>query len=116
MELEQTDHNKLQQTVIQILKSADFDVDTELSVRIQAGKLLGLDLSDLNSKQTVRQIVESFLLSTSSIDDAPEVNVTVEEVQTEKLSVDDRNIASDDCGERLICTVSCWKPPNVLIL
>ncbi|PWA44802.1 zinc knuckle CCHC-type [Artemisia annua] len=58
-------HLQLEQTVIKILKSSNLDTATELSVRNDAEKLLGVDLSDLASKQLVRRTVESYLLSTS---------------------------------------------------
>ncbi|KAL8208093.1 hypothetical protein R6Q57_007505 [Mikania cordata] len=95
---------KLEQTVNELLKAADLDIATELSIRKEAEKLLGVDLSDLPSKRLIRRIVESFLLSTSPVDDeVREEKENVEEVQTEKFPVDDRNIASDGGGERVIC-------------
>ncbi|KAI3693995.1 hypothetical protein L1987_76952 [Smallanthus sonchifolius] len=97
-------HNpKLEETVNQILKSADLDIATELSVRRAAGKQLGLDLSDLPSKRLIRRIVESFLLSTSPIDEVREETEKAEEVQTDKSPVDDPNIESVDGAERIIC-------------
>ncbi|GJU21265.1 putative zinc knuckle (CCHC-type) family protein [Tanacetum coccineum] len=73
------DHQNLQleleQTVIKILKSSNLDTATELSVRNDAQKLLGVDLSDLASKQLVRRVVESYLLSTS-----PQNEETVERI------------------------------------
>ncbi|KAD5317057.1 hypothetical protein E3N88_17003 [Mikania micrantha] len=98
---------RIEQTVNEILKAADLDIATELSIRREAEKLLGVDLSDLPSKRLVRRIVESFLLSSSPVDDeVREEKENVEEVQTEKFPVDDRNIASDDGGERVICRLS----------
>ncbi|GJZ40165.1 putative zinc knuckle (CCHC-type) family protein [Tanacetum coccineum] len=44
---------------------------TELSVRNDAQKLLGVDLSDLASKQLVRRVLESYLLSTSPLNEEP---------------------------------------------
>ncbi|KAJ0914414.1 putative transcription factor ssDNA-binding-TF family [Helianthus annuus] len=100
-------HNqKLQRTLIGILKAADLDIDTELSVRKQAEKLLGVQLSDLASKRLVRRIVESYLLSTPPADEVPEDKDKVEDVQTEKVPVDDRNIASDDGCRSIICRLS----------
>ncbi|KAK9076359.1 hypothetical protein SSX86_004693 [Deinandra increscens subsp. villosa] len=96
-------HPKLEETVTEILKGADLDIVTELSVRREAGKLLGVDLSDLPTKRLVRRIVESFLLSTSPINEVPEGNEQVEQVQTGEISVDDRNIPSDNDGVRHIC-------------
>ncbi|GJU55350.1 putative zinc knuckle (CCHC-type) family protein [Tanacetum coccineum] len=69
------DHQNLQleleQTVIKILKSSNLDTATELSVRNDAQKLLGVDLSDLASKQLVRRVLESYLLSTSPLNEEP---------------------------------------------
>lgn len=109
MELE-LDRRKLEQTVIEILKSADLEISTEQSVRNEAEKLLGVELSDLGSKQLVRQIVESFLLSTYPADEVREETEAAEEVPNEKLPVNDRNNGSDDDAGRIICRVSFWNP------
>ncbi|KAJ9535102.1 hypothetical protein OSB04_un001820 [Centaurea solstitialis] len=96
MELE---HN-LEETVIGILKGADLEIATELSVRTEAEKLLSVDLSDIATKRLVRRIIESFLLSSSPpIDEETE---PIEELQTEKSPVDDRKL-DDDGGGRVIC-------------
>nr|GEU51020.1 putative zinc knuckle (CCHC-type) family protein [Tanacetum cinerariifolium] len=75
MESSSPDHQNLQleleQTVIKILKSSNLDTATELSVRNDAQKLLGVDLSDLASKQLVRRVLESYLLSTSPLIEEP---------------------------------------------
>ncbi|KAI3681874.1 hypothetical protein L6452_36679 [Arctium lappa] len=94
---------KLEETVIGILKAADFEIASELSVRREAEKLLSVDLSDLASKRLVRRIIESFLLSSSPVDEFQEEPEGVEEVQTDKFPVDDRKIAGDDGGGRVIC-------------
>ncbi|PWA48383.1 zinc knuckle CCHC-type [Artemisia annua] len=82
-------HLQLEQTVIKILKSSNLDTATELSVRNDAQKLLGVDLSDLASKQLVRRTVESYLLSTSPENEDTEA---VEEVPV-----------NYDGGGRIIC-------------
>ncbi|MCL7050135.1 hypothetical protein MKW94_011582 [Papaver nudicaule] len=57
--------SKIKQTVIEILKDADIDEMTEFKVRnIASEKLGGMDLSHPELKQFVRDILESFLLST----------------------------------------------------
>ncbi|KAI3985668.1 hypothetical protein MKX01_033951 [Papaver californicum] len=57
--------SKIKETVIEILKDADMDEMTEFKVRnIASQKLGGMDLSLPEPKQFVRDILESFLLST----------------------------------------------------
>ncbi|KAL2893266.1 RNA polymerase II transcriptional coactivator KELP [Bienertia sinuspersici] len=57
--------DKIQITVTDILKSSDLNTTTEEQVRELAAQKLGIDLSDLPHKVLVRQVVESFLLSTA---------------------------------------------------
>lgn len=109
MEFERN-QGKLEETVIRILKGADLEITNELVVRREAERLLGVDLSDIASKRIVGRVVESFLLSTSPIDEVQEGTEHVEEVQVDKPPVDNQKDASDDGGGRVICKVSSRKP------
>ncbi|KAH6779989.1 hypothetical protein C2S52_011226 [Perilla frutescens var. hirtella] len=57
---------KIEDTVLQILKASDMETITEFSVRSAAAVRLGFELSGLNHRLLVRQIVDSFLLSTAA--------------------------------------------------
>ncbi|XP_071726559.1 uncharacterized protein [Rutidosis leptorrhynchoides] len=103
MEFEPHHRRKLEETLIGILKSADLDTATELSVRIEAENLLGIDLSDLPSKQLVRQIVESFLLSTSPADELREEIEDVAQLIPVTSPATDQTVASDEGVGRIIC-------------
>ncbi|CAI9292079.1 unnamed protein product [Lactuca saligna] len=102
MEFERN-QGKLEETVIRILKGADLEITTELVVRREAERLLGVDLSDIASKRLVRRVVESFLLSTSPVHGVRDGTEHVEEVQVDKPPVDNQKDASDDGGGRVIC-------------
>lgn len=52
---------KIEETVLEILDSADMEETTEFKVRSMAAERLGLDLSAPDRKLFVRKIVESFL-------------------------------------------------------
>lgn len=54
---------KLKATVIQTLKKADLQEMTEFKLRAAASAELGIDLSTWANKKLVRDLVESFLLS-----------------------------------------------------
>ena len=54
---------RIKQTVGEILKGADMTETTEFNVRTMASMKLGIDLSIPERKRFVRQVVESFLIS-----------------------------------------------------
>lgn len=51
---------------MQILKASDLETITEFGVRSAAAVRLGFELSGLNNRLLVRQLVDSFLLSTAA--------------------------------------------------
>lgn len=57
---------KIEDTVLQILKASDLETITEFGVRSAAAVRLGFELSGLNNRLLVRQLVDSFLLSTAA--------------------------------------------------
>ncbi|KAL3536699.1 hypothetical protein ACH5RR_000065 [Cinchona calisaya] len=91
---------KIEETVIKILKSADLETATEYSVRAAAAHQLSADLSDLSHKFLVRQVLESFLLSTTA-------TTTAENTKEETVAAavrDDQQVCSDK--GRVICELS----------
>lgn len=68
--------------VTEILRSSDIDSITEAQVRAMAAAKLGLDLDDLPYKILVREIIESFLLSTAPAEDdvAAKIDAAVAEI------------------------------------
>ncbi|GAB2224105.1 hypothetical protein Droror1_Dr00004852 [Drosera rotundifolia] len=60
---------RIKSTVSEILKCADVDSMTELSVRAMAAVQLGLDLSDLASKKLISTLIDSFLLELQLAED-----------------------------------------------
>ncbi|KAL0464929.1 UNVERIFIED_CONTAM: RNA polymerase II transcriptional coactivator KELP [Sesamum latifolium] len=57
---------KIEDTVLQILKTSDLETTTEFDVRAVAAERLGFGLSGLRHRRLVRQLVDSFLLSTAA--------------------------------------------------
>ena len=57
---------QIEETVLQILKASELETVTEFGVRSAAAELLGFDLSGLDHRLLVRQLVDSFLLSTAA--------------------------------------------------
>ncbi|KAI3444399.1 hypothetical protein Pfo_001064 [Paulownia fortunei] len=57
---------KIEETVLQILEASDLETTTEFSVRAAAAERLGFGLSGLTHRRLVRQLIDSFLLSTAA--------------------------------------------------
>ncbi|KAG6427212.1 hypothetical protein SASPL_111454 [Salvia splendens] len=57
---------QIEETVLQILKASELETVTEFGVRCAAAEQLGFDLSGLDHRLLVRQLVDSFLLSTAA--------------------------------------------------
>ncbi|XP_027350365.1 uncharacterized protein LOC113861618 [Abrus precatorius] len=66
--MEAETRRKIEEMVLDILKKSDMGEATEFTVRVAASERLGIDLSDTVSKQFVRTIVDSFLLSLAAED------------------------------------------------
>ncbi|KAL8062915.1 hypothetical protein ABFX02_02G177600 [Erythranthe guttata] len=64
--LNESKRRKIEDTVFQILRSSDLETTTELSVRAAAAERLGFGLSHSTQRRLVRQLVDSFLLSTAA--------------------------------------------------
>ncbi|CAA3008991.1 RNA polymerase II transcriptional coactivator KELP [Olea europaea subsp. europaea] len=64
--LDKSKRSKIEQTVLGILDNSDMETTTEYSIRAAAKERLGFALSDLADKKLVRELVDSFLLSTAT--------------------------------------------------
>ncbi|XP_021754392.1 RNA polymerase II transcriptional coactivator KELP-like [Chenopodium quinoa] len=106
---------KVQETVLEILRTADMQKMTEFNVRTLAGEKLGIDLSESSSKKFVRQIVEGFLLEQQRQNDAvqgaadeaeqeQEEEEEEEEEESNKRRSDGKEY--DDDGDLIICRLS----------
>lgn len=76
---------KIEETVIDILKSADMEQMTEFKVRKMASEKLDVDLSAPEYKYFVRSVVESFLLSKREKENESEDAQAAEEAEKEGL-------------------------------
>ncbi|XP_057778625.1 uncharacterized protein LOC130997350 [Salvia miltiorrhiza] len=64
--LSAAERRKIEETVLQILRASELETVTEFGVRSGAALRLGFELSGLNHRLLVRQLVDSFLLSTAA--------------------------------------------------
>ncbi|PHT92225.1 hypothetical protein T459_00107 [Capsicum annuum] len=86
---------KIEETVLEILKSSNLDEVSELIVRKMASEKLGLDLSDPTRKKLVRQVVEKFLAEEQAKCEANEAREEEEEEEDDDGVV----VEYDDDGE-----------------
>ncbi|OIT30350.1 PREDICTED: RNA polymerase II transcriptional coactivator KELP [Nicotiana attenuata] len=100
--------NKIEETVLEILKSCNLDEVTELKIRKMASEKLGLELSDPTRKAFVRQVVEKFLAEEQAKAEANE-----EEEEEEEEEEDNKKKSSgagdkeyDDDGDLIVCRLS----------
>ncbi|XP_057981065.1 uncharacterized protein LOC131166482 isoform X2 [Malania oleifera] len=108
MEIDQETKSRISDTVEGILLTADMDQATEFQVRTMAAERLGIDLSNLDHRRLVRQVLESFLLSMDiSADEQavadPSVREETREVVREEQEAKPEELDSD--GD-VICKLS----------
>ncbi|GKU87926.1 hypothetical protein SLEP1_g2253 [Rubroshorea leprosula] len=102
---------KIEETVKEILRTADMEEMTEFKVRAAASERLGIDLSDMEHRRFVRGVVESFLLSTAEeTDEAKEADLVLHEQTKEAVREGEEpartKMEVDGDGNRLICKLS----------
>ncbi|XP_047332854.1 RNA polymerase II transcriptional coactivator KELP [Impatiens glandulifera] len=121
---------KIEETVIEILRGSNMDEATEFKIRKSASEKLGIDLSVPERKKFVRQVVEAFLLEQQAkeaanaaveeeeqqADDEPEKEMEMkkeveEEVEEEEEEEDVKpkivgEKEFDDEGDLIICRLS----------
>lgn len=102
--MEQETRQKIEETVKDMLSKADMEEMTEFKVRVTASERLGIDLSDFSHRKFIRELVESFLLSTveENVDGKQPNTKPVEEEAKEAIKVK-KEIEGD--GGRIICKV-----------
>ncbi|XP_050236966.1 uncharacterized protein LOC126686779 [Mercurialis annua] len=62
--MEPENQQKIEQTVLEILKAADMEEMTEFKLRVTVSERLGVDLSSAECRKFIRGVVECFLIST----------------------------------------------------
>lgn len=105
---------KIEETVVEILKNSNMDETTEYKVRKMASEKLGLDLSPPERKQLVRKVVESYLADLQSKAEAAEAAQQAEEEEPEEEDDEEEQRKRkrggakeyDDDGDLIICRVS----------
>ncbi|KAL8141572.1 hypothetical protein V2J09_014604 [Rumex salicifolius] len=101
MEGENELRSRIEETVLEILASADMQEMTEHKVRKFASEKLSVDLSVPERKRFVRQVVENFLRDQHAKDDAA---AEEEEEEDDKRRSDGKEY--DDEGDLIICRLS----------
>lgn len=114
--MEPENREKIEETVVEILKNADMETVTEFMVRKMASEKLGIDLSETEHKRFVRGVIESFLEKTNepepedplrSAKAEVEEGEEEEEEEKENLSKQVGGVKEyDDDGDLIICRVS----------
>lgn len=102
--------NRIEETVLEILRNSNMDETTEYKIRKSASEMLGMDLSDPTRKKFVRQVVESYL-GEQQAKAEEEHQVQDEEENEEEEEEDDDNRKRggkeyDDEGGLIICRLS----------
>ncbi|ONK69185.1 uncharacterized protein A4U43_C05F20220 [Asparagus officinalis] len=105
---------KIEETVLEILKDADMESTTEYKIRTMAAERLGLDLSVPDRKLFVRQVVESFLQSKTLEEKEQQQKEEEEAEQRKEEEVEEEEEENDgkqkreydDEGDLIICRLS----------
>lgn len=97
--------NKIEETVLEILKNSNMDEATEHKIRKAASEKLGMELSDPTRKKFVRQVVESYLAEQQAKAEE-EQEQEVEEEEEEESSKKRGGKEYDDEGGLIVCRVS----------
>lgn len=104
---------KVEETVLEILRSVDMVKMSEFDVRKLAGEKLGMDLSEPSRKKFVRQVVEGFLqqrVQQQQQNDAVEGAAGGGEVEEEEEEESNNRRSDgkeyDDDGDLIICRLS----------
>ncbi|KAK4435495.1 RNA polymerase II transcriptional coactivator KELP [Sesamum alatum] len=101
--------NKIEQTVLEILKNSNMDETTEYKIRKSASDKLQMDLSEPTRKKFVRQVVESYLREQQAKAEEEEQQQQEEEEEEEEEEDDSRNKGGreyDDEGGLIVCRLS----------
>ncbi|KAL2236727.1 UNVERIFIED_CONTAM: RNA polymerase II transcriptional coactivator KELP [Sesamum indicum] len=96
--------NKIEETVLEILKNSNMDETTEYKIRKSASEKLEMDLSEPTRKKFVRQVVESYLREQQA--KAEEEQQPEEEEEEEDNGRKTGGREYDDEGGLIICRLS----------
>ncbi|KAL3626882.1 hypothetical protein CASFOL_029287 [Castilleja foliolosa] len=89
--------NKIEETVLEILKNSNLDEMTMSKLRKSASEKLEIDLADPTRKELVREIVESYIMEQQS---------KAEQEQEQEEEEDNNGKEYDDQGGLIICRLS----------
>lgn len=103
--------NKIEETVLEILRNSNMDETTEFKIRKAASEKLGMDLSEPTRKKFVREVVESYLKEQQAKAEEEEEEKQQKEDDAEEQEDDDDNRKKggkeyDDEGGLIVCRVS----------
>ncbi|GFP98064.1 RNA polymerase ii transcriptional coactivator kelp [Phtheirospermum japonicum] len=96
--------NKIEETVLEILKNSNMDEMTEFKIRKSASEKLEMDLAEPTRKKFVREIVESYLVEQQSKAEEEQEQVEEEEEEDDNEKKDGKEY--DDEGGLIICRLS----------
>ncbi|KAG9448242.1 hypothetical protein H6P81_014370 [Aristolochia fimbriata] len=102
--MEPETEQKIEETVLDILKDADMQEMTEFKVRSLASEKLGINLSAPEYKRLVRGIVESFISKKQEEAEGAEEAEEVDEGEDKRPGGGDKEY--DDEGDLVICRLS----------
>ena len=105
---------KVEETVLEVLRNADMEAMTEFKIRQIATEKLGIDLSEPSRKKFVRQIVEDFLAQQQQQQQHQQQQqqqndaVSTGEVEEKQEEEDNNNDGReyDDDGDLIVCRVN----------
>ncbi|KAL3844461.1 hypothetical protein ACJIZ3_001864 [Penstemon smallii] len=103
--------NKIEETVLEILKNSNIDETTEYKIRKSASEKLGMDLSESTRKKFVREVVELYLKEQQDKAETEEEEVVEaeeeeEEEEEEETSRKKGGKEYDDEGGLIICRLT----------
>ncbi|KAJ3694968.1 hypothetical protein LUZ60_000345 [Juncus effusus] len=105
---------RIEETVLEILKESDMESVTEHKIRAMAAERLALDLSVPHRKKMVRKVVESFLVSQQAEEDdknkeeeeGEEEENQKEEDEEEEEGKGKKHYGYDDSGDLILCNLN----------
>ncbi|XP_019265620.1 PREDICTED: uncharacterized protein LOC109242899 [Nicotiana attenuata] len=121
-QLPEPKRRKIREVVLDILKTADIETATEYSVRTTVAQQLGTEILNIQEKQFIRHVIESFLLSTveqPTLDFVAEVQLSADNVPTQKQEADGslpngNFLDSNENNCRTICKLSDKRSIGIL--
>ncbi|XP_042000688.1 RNA polymerase II transcriptional coactivator KELP-like [Salvia splendens] len=97
--MDEETRNKIEETVLEILKNSNMDETTEFKIRKSSSEKLGMDLSAPTRKKLVREIVETYLTE-------QQAKAEEEEAEEEDGGRKPGEKEYDDEGGLIVCRLS----------